>query len=135
MDIVDVFVLEDEMPVRAVLVDALAGAGYRATGFADGASALAGLAATVPGLILLDMRMPRMDGFAFLAKLRANPEWQRIPVIIVSGVGEDLLAAIDARRAESLGIVGIFAKPFDIPTLLRYVASVVTGQSPGGRRR
>jgi CheY-like chemotaxis protein len=132
--VVDVFVLEDEMPVRAVLTEALEGAGYRTTGFPDGASALEALVAVTPALIMLDMRMPRMDGFEFLTKLRANPDWTPIPVIIVSGLGDELLRAVDAGRAESLGVVGIFAKPFDIPTLLRYVASIITGQ-PSGRRR
>ncbi|HEV8614865.1 MAG TPA: response regulator [Methylomirabilota bacterium] len=131
---VDVFVLEDEFPVRMVLVEALQSAGYRTTGFGDGAEALERLAEVTPALIMLDMRMPRMDGFQFLTKLRANPDWTSIPVIIVSGLGDELLRAIDARRAESLGVFGIFAKPFDIPTLLRYVASVVAGP-PAGRRR
>ena len=133
MPILDVFVLEDEMPVRMVLVDALEGVGYRTTGFGDGASALERLAEITPALIMLDMRMPRMDGFEFLTKLRANPDWTRIPVVIVSGLGDELLRAIDASRADSLGVVGIFAKPFDLPTLLRYVALVVAGQL--GRRR
>ena len=116
-----IFVLEDEFPVRTVIVEALTDAGYAATGFADGATALEALATQHPQLIMLDMRMPRMDGFAFLKKLRATPSCTSIPVIIVSGLGDELLRAIDARAAESLGVVGIFAKPFDVPTLVRYV--------------
>jgi CheY-like chemotaxis protein len=116
-----IFVLEDEYPVRTVIVDALTEAGYAATGFADGAAALEALDAQRPDMIMLDMRMPRMDGFQFLNKLRANPGCTSIPVIIVSGLGEELLRAIDARAAESLGVVGIFAKPFDVPTLVRYI--------------
>lgn len=120
-----IFVLEDEFPVRTVILDALTEAGYVATGFADGAAALDALALQQPDMIMLDMRMPRMDGFEFLNKLRANPACAAIPVIIVSGVGDDLLRAIDARSAESLGVVGIFAKPFDVPTLVRYVRGIL----------
>lgn len=116
-----IFVLEDEYPVRTVIVEALTDAGYAATGFADGAAALEALAQQQPDMIMLDMRMPRMDGFQFLNKLRAQPACVAIPVIIVSGLGDELLRAIDARAAESLGVVGIFAKPFDVPTLVRYV--------------
>lgn len=116
-----IFVLEDEYPVRTVIVEALSEAGYAATGFADGAAALEALESEQPDIIMLDMRMPRMDGFQFLNKLRANPACAAIPVIIVSGLGDELLRAIDARAAESLGVVGIFAKPFDVPTLVRYV--------------
>jgi CheY-like chemotaxis protein len=117
----EIFVLEDEFPVRAVIVEALTDAGYAATGFSDGAAALEALSFQQPDMIMLDMRMPRMDGFEFLNKLRANPAGASIPVIIVSGLGEELLRAIDARAAESLGVVGIFAKPFDVPTLVRYI--------------
>lgn len=116
-----IFVLEDDYPVRTVIVEALTDAGYAATGFADGAAALDALATHQPEMIMLDMRMPRMDGFEFLNKLRANPSCASLPVIIVSGLGDELLRAIDARSAETLGVVGIFAKPFDMPTLLRYI--------------
>ena len=126
MDANTVFVVEDEGPVRAVIVEALERSGYQVIGFADGAGALQQMEETLPDLILLDMRMPVMDGFEFLSRLRANPAWVGVPVIVVSGLGEDLLKAIDARSAETLGVAGIFAKPFDIPTLLRYVRGTIT---------
>lgn len=121
-----VFIVEDEAPIRGLLTEALEQNGYRAVGFGDGASALKQLQDTLPDLILLDMRMPEMDGFEFLKRLRANSASTGVPVIIVSGLGEDLLKAIDARAAETLGVAGIFAKPFDIPTLLRYVQGTIT---------
>jgi CheY-like chemotaxis protein len=121
-----IFVLEDEAPVRAVLRESLETAGYTVEEFNDGQACLARLGDMVPGLILLDMRMPRMDGYEFLDKLRANPDWRGVPVIIVSGLGEELLRAVHARNAERLGVVGIFAKPFDVPTLLRYVRSTLS---------
>lgn len=127
-----VFVVEDEAPVRGVLVESLEQSGFRAKGFGDGASALRQLEETIPDVILLDMRMPEMDGFEFLQRLRASAAYAEIPVIIVSGLGDDLLKAIDARSAETLGVAGIFAKPFDIPTLLRYVRGTIT-RSPGLR--
>jgi len=65
-----VFVLEDEAAVRTVLVDALASVGYDVRDFGDGQQALDEIERVVPDLILLDMRMPRMDGFAFLSALR-----------------------------------------------------------------
>jgi CheY-like chemotaxis protein len=121
-----VFVLEDEVAVRAVLAEALQEAGYEVTDFGDGQTALDELERKLPDLILLDMRMPRMNGFEFLKALRRKPACQAVPVVIVSGLGDELLQAIDARAAEELGVAGIFAKPFDVPTLLRYVASVIS---------
>ena len=124
-----IYVLEDELPVRTVLVDALTSVGHEVREFGDGQKALDTVDEVVPALILLDMRMPRMDGFKFLSALRRKPAAREVPVIIVSGLGDELLRTIDARTAEELGVAGIFAKPFDVPTLLRYVASVLARQS------
>jgi CheY-like chemotaxis protein len=120
-----IYVLEDEAAVRMVLVEALASVGYEVREFGDGQKALDEVDRVVPQLILLDMRMPRMDGFKFLSALRRKPAAKAVPVIVVSGLGDELLRAIDARAAENLGVAGIFAKPFDVPTLLRYVSSVL----------
>jgi CheY-like chemotaxis protein len=129
-----IYVVEDEVAVRAVLVAVLGSVGYDVRDFGDGQQALDAIDRAVPDLILLDMRMPRMDGFKFLAALRRKPAAKAVPVIIVSGLGDELLQVIDARTAEDLGVAGIFAKPFDVPTLLRYVASVIARDvGPGAR--
>jgi CheY-like chemotaxis protein len=129
-----IYVVEDEVAVRTVLVAVLGSVGYDVRDFGDGQQALDAIDRAVPDLILLDMRMPRMDGFKFLAALRRKPAAKVVPVIIVSGLGDELLQAIDARAAEDLGVAGIFAKPFDVPTLLRYVASVIARDvGPGAR--
>lgn len=127
-----IFVLEDEAAVRTVLVDALSTGGHVVREFGDGQLALDAIERGVPDLILLDMRMPRMDGFKFLSALRRKPAAKAVPVIIVSGLGDELLRAIDARSAEELGVAGIFAKPFDVPTLLRYVGSVLAREARPG---
>jgi CheY-like chemotaxis protein len=127
-----IFVLEDEVAVRTVLVDALSTGGHAVREFGDGQLALDAIERGVPDLILLDMRMPRMDGFKFLSALRRQPAAKAVPVIIVSGLGDELLRAIDARSAEELGVAGIFAKPFDVPTLLRYVGSVLAREARPG---
>jgi CheY-like chemotaxis protein len=129
-----IFVLEDEVAVRTVLVETLVSAGHQVRDFGDGQQALDAIDHVVPELILLDMRMPRMDGFQFLSALRRKPAAKAVPVVIVSGLGDELLQAIDARAAEELGVAGIFAKPFDIPTLLRYVGSVIARDPRLGAR-
>ena len=129
-----IYVLEDEVAVRTVLVDALTSVGHEVREFGDGQEALDQIDRMVPELILLDMRMPRMDGFKFLSALRRKPTAKATPVIIVSGLGDELLRAIDVRAAEELGVAGIFAKPFDVPTLLRYVGSVISRDARPGAR-
>ena len=65
-----VLVLDDEAPVRDLWVEALHEAGYDAMGVARGDDAIGRRAEFAPDLILLDMMMPHMDGFEFLARLR-----------------------------------------------------------------
>jgi CheY-like chemotaxis protein len=129
---VSVFVVEDQHSLRTMLVDALAEAGFPTAGFADASEALAELDRSRPGVILLDMMMPGMNGFEFLARLRADPASARIPVLILSALGEELQHAIDARSSDALGIAGILAKPVDLATLLGSVSSVVAHAGDGG---
>jgi len=129
-----IYVLEDEAAVRMVLVEALTSLGHEVREFAEGQKALDEVDRVLPQLILLDMRMPRMDGFQFITALRRKPAAKAVPVVIVSGLGDELLRAIDARAAEELGVAGIFAKPFDVPTLLRYVTSILAREPRSGVR-
>ncbi len=120
-----IVIVEDEEWVRALWVEALEEAGYAVEGFAAGADVLARLEELAPDLILLDMMMPGMDGFEFLARLRANPASVRIPLLIISALGEVLEMAIDERGARALGVAGILAKPLGVPTLLEHVQRVI----------
>ena len=63
----------------------------------------------LPEVILLDLNMPRMNGHEFLAELRANPEFQDIPVFITTTSGMD----VDRLKAEDLGVSGYILKPLD----------------------
>jgi CheY-like chemotaxis protein len=120
-----IVVVEDEAGVRALWVDALEDAGYAVRHFALGAEALAQLAVLKPDLILLDMMMPGMDGYEFLARLRTDPSSGAIPLLIISALGDSLSLALDERSARTLGVVGILPKPLDLVTLLEHVRRVV----------
>jgi CheY-like chemotaxis protein len=82
-----VLVVEDEPDIREAVVEVLAEAGYDAVGATDGRDGLEKLHACHPALVLLDLMMPGMDGWAFRAAQRGDPEVSRIPVIIVSALG------------------------------------------------
>ena len=120
-----IVVIDDEAEVRQVWVDALQEAGYAVEGFALGSEALARLPELTPDLILLDMMMPGMDGYEFLARLRANPASARVPLLIVSGLGEFLSGAIDERGAAAMGVAAILAKPLDLAVLVERVRQIV----------
>jgi CheY-like chemotaxis protein len=127
---VQVMILDDEHRLRDVLVAVLASAGYAAEGVASGDEALARFAELDPDLVILDMMMPGIDGFEFLARLRANPVHKRVPVLISSALGGTLGRAIEARSAETLGIIGVLEKPVEMHVLLEHVRATL---GPGGR--
>ncbi len=109
-----VLVIEDDEDIRDVVQIILEDAGYTVTVAPDGAAALAvlGQAVVLPNLILLDVRMPLLDGSQFRQIQQAHPAWRTIPVVVLSTHTE--AHAI----AQALGLAAVLPKPFTIPALL-----------------
>jgi two-component system chemotaxis response regulator CheY len=110
-------VVDDDLDIRDALQDVFELEGYAVLLAADGLEALAQLrqVETPPGLILLDLMMPRMDGFAFREALRHDAALSDIPVLVAS-------ADLDIRgAAEGLDVAGWLRKPLDLPELLSAV--------------
>jgi CheY-like chemotaxis protein len=79
-----VLVVDDDPAAREMLRRMLEGVGQNVVEAGDGQAALEQLAAQEPALILLDLVMPKMDGFEFVATLRQRPEWGAIPVVVIT---------------------------------------------------
>ncbi len=79
-----VLLVEDDQPTREMMARALEKVGWQVSEAGNGREALDRLARQKPRLILLDLMMPVMDGFDFLLAMRANAEWQDIPVIVLT---------------------------------------------------
>ena len=79
-----ILVVDDDPALRELLRRTLEREGYPVLEAADGRSALACIEERLPGLILLDLMMPHMNGFELLTELRARPEWRGIPVVVVT---------------------------------------------------
>lgn len=103
-----VLIVEDHAETRAVVQLLVESFGYRARTAAHGRAALDVLerAEALPGLILLDLMMPVMDGWEFLEVLRQDPAWSALPVVVVSASG-----------SVPEGIAGHLGKPMDIDSL------------------
>lgn len=83
-----VFIIDDDHGLRESVSGLLRGEGYSCAGFADGMEALAALRMGVrPSVILLDIAMPRMDGWDFRTLQRADPLIKDVPVAIVTAAG------------------------------------------------
>lgn len=109
-----VLVVEDDPDLVDLMAVILQDAGYRVATATDGIEALARVEAEMPSLILLDMRMPRMNGWEFAGEFRTR--WDRsCPIVVVT-------AAENARlRAEEIGADGWLEKPFELEDVVRMV--------------
>lgn len=122
-------VVDDNDDVREALVTLLGMHGYRASGESSGVAALQRLRSGFrPSVVLLDLRMPEMDGWTVWAKMHAEPALASIPVIMVSGDPEQ------SRRAEALGVRNFVRKPIDADTLIATVARYCDKGTRAGAR-
>src|SRR5690349_3655184 len=79
-------VVDDTDMMRNALVDILAEAGYRVRSASSGEAALAEIDAELPDMILMDIRMPYLDGYQVCGLLKQNPRTRSIPVIFMSAL-------------------------------------------------
>ena len=114
-----ILIIEDELPMRTALSDCLERQGHRVLLAADGAAGLDKALQEKPDLILLDVMMPKLDGFALCAELRrlANP----VPVLILTAKGR----VEDRVRGLDLGADDFLAKPFSRDELLARVRALL----------
>jgi CheY-like chemotaxis protein len=122
-----ILVADDDDAIRELWTRVLTHAGYRVLTAANGREALDLMRAVVPDLLILDLRMPEMNGSALLDALGRSPVLERIPVLIVSGFLEDE----SPRRSLGLNIIGRLPKPMRSADLL---AAVKTGLASATRR-
>ena len=116
-----ILLVDDALDVRAVATIALAKlGGYEVEACGSGAEALERVAEFAPELILLDHRMPQMDGPATLRELRRIPEAANTPVAFLTASSEPAAVA----SFEALGAIGVLFKPFDPMTLAAQVTAI-----------
>jgi two-component system, chemotaxis family, chemotaxis protein CheY len=104
-----VLVVDDDAAIRDMVRDALELDGYRVVTAPDGAAALAALERLEPGLVLLDMRMPVLDGWGFSRAYRERGG--HAPLVVMTAA-----ESAERWRAE-IGADGCLAKPFDLDAL------------------
>jgi len=116
-----VLVADDEPPIRLLCQVNLAIAGMDVLLAADGEEALELARGEGPDLVLLDVMMPRLDGWTVAQELRSDERTKEIPIVFLTARA----TANDRSRAEKLGALGYVLKPFDPVRLAPLVADVV----------
>ena len=120
-----ILVVEDDLDLLGLVEMLLQDTGYRVRTASDGLQALARVAEEMPSLILLDMRMPVMNGWEFAHEFRARYR-RACPIVVVT-------AAENAQlRAAEIEADAWLAKPFDLDDVLRTVARFVPHPSGAG---
>jgi DNA-binding response OmpR family regulator len=118
-----VLVVDDETTVREVVVAYLEREGYRAAEAADGRAALEAMAQTPPDLVILDVMLPKIDGFTVLSRLR---QFRDTPVILLSARTDES----DRVLGLGLGADDYVVKPFSPRELAARVRSVLRRTRP-----
>ena len=112
-----VLLVDDDATVREAVRCRLEREGFKAATAANGTEAIHYLNFhPSPSLILLDMIMPRPDGWQLMSMIRQRREWSHVPVIVTTA-----LAVASPEWAESLGAVDLLKKPFDDDELMRHI--------------
>lgn len=114
-------VVDDDRNIVSLLSETLLKRGFAVATARDGVEALAAIEQRHPDVILLDLKMPKMDGYEVLRRVKGTPEWADIPVVVMTA------HAIDSAQVDLLNLTqGRFAKPLSPADIAACVDSVLS---------
>ncbi len=116
-----IWCVDDDNTIREIEVYTLEQTGFTARGFADGVSMLEALKTEIPELIVLDIMMPELDGIEVLKRLRSDPKYKDIPVIMATAKGTEM----DKIGGLNSGADDYLVKPFGVMEMVARVNAVL----------
>jgi CheY-like chemotaxis protein len=116
-----VLVVDDSEVIRTLICVNLEMEGFEVVQAVDGQDALEKVHQTAPDVMTIDVKMPRLDGFDTVARLRADPRTSALKVAMVTACAQDG----DIRRGREVGVDAYVTKPFDPAVLVRTVRDLV----------
>lgn len=120
-----VLVVDDSDVIRTLISVNLEMEGFEVVTAADGEEALEKVIEVEPDVMTIDVRMPRLDGFDTVERLRADPRTKDLKVAMVTACAQEA----DIRRGEAVGVDAYVTKPFDPTVLVRTVRELVKHRS------
>ena len=118
-----ILITEDETDIRQLIFFTLQFAGFEVVQGKNGEEAVVLSKQEKPDLILMDVRMPKMDGFTAATQIKADPETAHIPIIFLSAKGQD----VEIEQGLEVGAVDYLLKPFNPPELIDRIKSTLSG--------
>lgn len=123
-----ILVVDDTALARESVSRLLEYEGFQTVKACNGKEAYATLYTKRPDLVLLDLMMPEMDGITFIRMIRRNPQWEMIPVIVLTGLRDDNQLV---ERARELGVSDLIPKATQgFSELLLRIKKVIDGRVP-----
>lgn len=122
-----VLIIEDDPEPASILTEYLRLHNYRTHWVQDGLQGLDFIKKEVPDLVLLDIMMPKMDGFNVLLKIKAEPKTKNIPVVMCTALN----GLNEVERCCNWGADGYITKPFELKRVLEKLSSVLDPKSGG----
>ena len=120
-----VLVVDDEPNILLSLQFLLKQKGYEVRTALNGEEALKALAEMVPDLILLDVMMPKPDGYEVCQQIRATPAWAKIPVVMLTAKGRD----VEKEKGMAMGADDYITKPFATQELMAKVQAILESKT------
>lgn len=116
-----ILVVDDDERIRRMVTDMLISRGYQVIVARDGAEGVSRAVVEKPDVVLMDLFMPKMDGYAALSALKKDPGVKGIPVVMLTAIGHEL----NKKLAEEMGSSGYLTKPFTSNDLVQAISSFV----------
>jgi len=120
-----ILVVDDEEDIRHMLRLILEKSGFVVETAGDGQEALDQVRDHRPDLILLDLKMPRLNGYEVFVRLKSDEQFKTIPIIVVTAVTQDSDQE-DEEWARRMGAEGFVTKPFDLSELGRRIEELIS---------
>jgi len=118
-----ILIVDDEPNIVAALEFLLQKNGYAVKVAANGEDALAQLDAFKPDLVLLDVMMPKVSGYEVCQRMRAQPQWRHIKIVMLSAKGRE----VEVSKGMSLGADLYVTKPFSSTELVATIDELLSG--------
>lgn len=123
-----ILIADDEPNIVLSLEFLMEQNGYQVAVARDGEQALREMAAFQPDLVLLDVMMPLRSGYEVCQRIRENPDWARVKIVMLSAKGRDL----EVSQGLALGADAYVTKPFSTKALMEQVRALLAGAADRG---